>query len=452
MMISMSDRSDNTQPVGLWWLVFSITLGSLIIGLFLPAFLIVAGLSTIAIPLLAARDLHQSHSMQRELAKHQERAESEQSRAVLLRRYFDAADIPIIATDPQGVLVRCNERASKVLGFGDQIIGRRFDELFMQRGVQELEQLARDNEPGHARASILIRGEMRDFDVSADPVPISGGAILTFRDITELSQAVTLKADFAANASHELRTPIASIKGAAETLMGPAKNDEPMATRLIDMIASNAERLELLTGDLLDLSKLEAEDLHVEVAEIDLSELVESVFAGFSSQADRRDLRLVTQIDESLVVRSDSSLLKLMLRNLVGNAIKFAHEGTGVKVIAQTGTVPVDRTIGVPESLDVDDGGLVLRVVDKGVGIPIEHQQRVFERFYQVDEARSGTAAKRGTGLGLAIVKHAARRLGGAVTLESAYQQGTSITIELPRCVKKKEDESETEPGVETSE
>ncbi|HIB63787.1 MAG TPA: ATP-binding protein [Phycisphaerales bacterium] len=140
--------------------------------------------------------------------------------------------------------------------------------------------------------------------------------------------------------------------------------------------------------------------------------------------------------DEIGSVHTDPSLLKLMLRNLVSNAIKFAHEGTSVRVIATIGTVPIDRTAPPPDALNQHDTGLEIEVRDKGIGIPLEHQQRVFERFYQEDEARSGTAAKRGTGLGLAIVKHAARRLGGNVTLESVYQSGTSFTIGLPRCVK----------------
>ena len=432
----MSVRSDNTQPVGLWWIVFSITLGSIIIGIFLPAFLLIAALSTLAIPVLATREMRQSRLMLGELSEHHERGEREQTRALLLRGLIDAADIPIVATDDQGTLSQSNTRVGKVLGIGERMIGRRFDELFTQPVLHELEQLARAGEPGHARASLPICGEMRDFDVSADPIPFSGGAVMTFRDITELSRAMTLKADFAANASHELRTPIASIKGAAETLMGPARSDERMAGRLIEMIASNANRLEMLARDLLDLSKLEAEDLTVDLRDVDLRELVDSVFAEFTPQGERRGLRLVYEPgDTPGVIRSDPALLKLMLRNLVGNAVKFAHEGTAVRVAARSDSVPIDRSIGAPDALDPDHGGLVLRVIDKGVGIPIEHQQRVFERFYQVDEARSGTAAKRGTGLGLAIVKHAARCLGGAVSLESVYQSGTTITIELPRCV-----------------
>jgi len=424
------------QQVGLWWIVFSVILGSIVLGALLPAFLIVAALGSIAIPVLSVRESRSRHERDRRAIELQASSLHDRNRASLLRGLIDAADIPILATDAEGALLKTNIPAGKVLGIHEHMLGRRFDELFTQPVLDELETLARGGEPGHARAAIPISGEMRDFDISADPVPVSGGAVLTFRDITELSRAVTLKADFAANASHELRTPISSIKGAAETLMGPARNDERMSGRLIEMISSNAVRLELLARDLLDLSRLEAEDLAIEVQATDLEAQVQSVFAEFAPQAERRGLRLVAEIEDTLgLTQSDPALLKLMLRNLVGNAIKFAHEGSAIRVVAQRADVPIDRSIPLPGALHADDDGLLIRVIDKGVGIPLEHQQRVFERFYQVDEARSGSAAKRGTGLGLAIVKHAARRLGGSVSLESVYQSGTTISIELPRCV-----------------
>lgn len=420
----------------MWWIVFSVIVGSIVLGALMPVFLIIAAAGAVSIPLLAARETRNRLQLERHLIELQASSNQDRTRAQLLRGLIDAADIPIIATDADGVLLKCNIPAGNVLGIHDRMTGRRFDELFTQPVLDELETLARRGEPGHARASIPIQGEMRDFDISADPVPVLGGAVLTFRDITELSRAVTLKADFAANASHELRTPIASIKGAAETLMGPARDDPRMSGRLIEMISSNANRLELLARDLLDLSKLEAEDLPVTLEDTSLSAQIQSVFAEFVPQAERRGLRLVSEIEDSITnTRSDPALLKLMLRNLVGNAIKFAHQGSAIRVVAQRAHVPVDRSIPTPEALHSDDDGLLMQVIDKGVGIPLEHQQRVFERFYQVDEARSGSAAKRGTGLGLAIVKHAARRLGGTVTLESVYQSGTTISIELPRCL-----------------
>ena len=432
----MNSRPNKAQPQELWWIVFTIVLGSIVLGAVLRPFLIIAALGAIAIPILASRDRRVINATTQELIEANEQTRHERVKSSLKRGVIDAADIPIIVTESDAIVTMANPRASAVLGIKESMLGRRFDELFTQVVLHELESLARGGEPGHARASIPILGELRDFDISADPVPELGGTVLTFRDITELSRAMTLKADFAANASHELRTPIASIKGAAETLMGPAKDDPKMSARLIDMVVSNASRLELLAQDLLDLSKLEADDLPVEVRNVNLNEIIDAVFAEFTPNAQRRDIQLKLECDESITnVMTDPSLLKLMLRNLVSNAIKFAHQGTSVRVIATTEHVPTDRTATPPEALDPSNTGLSIQVRDKGIGIPLEHQQRVFERFYQVDEARSGSAAKRGTGLGLAIVKHAARRLGGGVALESVYQSGTTITINLPRCI-----------------
>ncbi len=432
----MNSRPNNAQPQELWWIVFTIVLGSIVLGAVLRPFLIFAALGAIAIPILASRDRRVITATTQELIEAHEQTRHERVKSSLKKGVIDAADIPIIVTESDAIVTMANPRASEVLGIKESMLGRRFDELFTQVVLHELESLARGGEPGHARASIPILGELRDFDISADPVPELGGTVLTFRDITELSRAMTLKADFAANASHELRTPIASIKGAAETLMGPAREDPKMSARLIDMVVSNASRLELLAQDLLDLSKLEAEDLPVEVRDVNLNEIIDAVFAEFSPSAQRRDIQLKLECKEHIAnVLTDPSLLKLMLRNLVSNAIKFAHQGTSVRVIATMEHVPIDRTATPPESLDPSNTGLSIQVRDKGIGIPLEHQQRVFERFYQVDEARSGSAAKRGTGLGLAIVKHAARRLGGGVSLESVYQSGTTITISLPRCI-----------------
>lgn len=429
-----ADHEQSGQPVGYWWVVFSLALGAIVLGAFMPVFLFVAAGAVIWIPVQAMREARDAKRLQEQLHASREQTGHERHIAALLRGVINGADIPIIATDEHGVLAHTNRRAKKVLGIGEALVGRPFDELVTQPVLHELEALARAGEPGHARVPIPIGGEMREFDISADPVPISEGAVLTFRDITELSRAMTLKADFAANASHELRTPIASIKGAAETLSGPARHDEKMADRLIEMITSNATRLELLAADLLDLSKLEAEDQPPEIAPVDLHGLIDRVIGDYQTPAERRQLTVVAQIEDGLdEILTDPALLMLILRNLVGNAIKFAHEGTRVKICADRRKVAPDRSIPIPDELGLAMG-VRLRVIDKGVGIPLAHQHRIFERFYQVDEARTGSGAKRGTGLGLAIVKHASKRLGGTVGLESVHQVGTTMIVDLPRC------------------
>jgi len=151
--------------------------------------------------------------------------------------------------------------------------------------------------------------------------------------------------------------------------------------------------------------------------------------------ATRRGLEVVSEVSNEVnQIQTDPVLLSLILRNLVQNAIKFAHEDTTIKITVEPDSISHDRTIPIPDSL-VGSMGIRIRVIDKGIGIPITQQQRIFERFFQVDDARSGSSAKRGTGLGLAIVKHASKRLGGTVSLESVYREGSTFIIELPRCI-----------------
>ena len=427
---------------GPWAPPASILAGALIAGVFEPVFLIVALAALgwlIAIHRATTRRLRERIG---DLRAYRDELESVRALVDLLGSVIDAAETPIISTDERGTVVQANRAAKTILGSGRSLIGEHFEGLITQGGLQELERLARRGEPGHARLDLPSGGSMRIFDVAMDPIPATGGTVCTFTDITELMQSVELKADFAANASHELRTPIASIKTAIETLEGPARDDGPMADRVIGIIASNAERLDMMVKDLLDLSKLESGGAPASVVTLDLREFVNGVCAPFASVCERRGLEITTRIDDDLrVIASDPSMLELILRNLIENATKFARDGTEVRVSIERASVGVDPSCPPPEGLGHDEG-VTIRVKDKGAGIPLAHQSRIFERFYQVDEARSGSSAKRGTGLGLAIVKHAARTLGGSVGVKSVQGQGTTMLVDLPRCVPERQDDA----------
>ncbi|MEM9373144.1 MAG: ATP-binding protein [Planctomycetota bacterium] len=361
----------------------------------------------------------------------------------LFRVILDGSGVPIVATDAEGRITAASKAASSTLGGGRELVGRRYDELFTEPELHAMERHARDGEPGRARIQLPIDGEIRSLIVSADPMrtglatqpAATDGSIVTVRDVTELVRAGDLKADFAANASHELRTPIASIRGAVETLQGPARNDQAMLDRLTDIVAANAARLEALVSDLLDLSTIESGDTPPDLDDVDLPGLCAAQTEAFEPVCARRSLEIETEIDERCVtVLSDEGLLGLIVRNLVENATKFAREHTTVRIVAKPLKIPADPDNPPPPDASLGMG-LRLIVRDRGVGIPLAHQQRIFERFYQVDRARTGGTSARGTGLGLAIVKHAARRLGGRVGVESIYQQGTSMIVELPGCV-----------------
>ncbi len=377
-------------------------------------------------------------SMSRELRAW--RASGEQHER--MRRVLDAAGTPIIATDADGLITVASRSASRTLGGGRNLTGVRFDELFTQPDLHEMERHARAGEPGRARLKLPVEGELRTLVVSADSLGQGWGCVVTLRDVTELVKASELKADFAANASHELRTPIASIRGAAETLQGPAKSDAAMLERLTGMIAANAARLEALVNDLLDLSRLESGETPPNITGVDLAEVFAAQREQFDAICKRKGLRVEFDIGPGAArIQTDPVLLDLILRNLVENATKFARENTRVLLSARAEPIPVDPVNPPPPTPAPPhpgaDGatGVRITVRDQGLGIPIAHQQRIFERFYQVDRARTGGSVQRGTGLGLAIVKHAARRLGGYVGVESVYQQGTTMIVEIPRCI-----------------
>jgi two-component system phosphate regulon sensor histidine kinase PhoR len=243
------------------------------------------------------------------------------------------------------------------------------------------------------------------------------GVLLVLRDVSALVSAVQMKADFVANASHELRTPIATIKIAFETLREVYREDLPQAQRCIGIIDEHVRRLEEMLRDLLDLSRVESPDLKPHLAEVKAGDLFALLRSTMGPAAREKGVEL-SFTDGQTRLLSDERLLNLVLKNLVENSIKFTPAGGCV-------TVSVESN-GAPE------GGVMLRVADTGVGIPPEHIDRVFERFYQVDAARSGSAG-RGTGLGLAIVKHAVAALGGSVSIESTVGQGTTVTCVLPQ-------------------
>ncbi len=408
--------------------------GSIIAGVFEPTLLIVAAGALIWLALIHrsnARTLQSLNSQSQHLIHQVHKA---QSLSTQLRSILDSADVPIVVSDQSGTIVQVNRAAQNILGSGRSLIGEYFDSLIPHQSIQEVERLARSGESGHALLSLPVGGDMRIFDVVADPIQSTQGAVCTFTDITELSKSATFKADFAANASHELRTPIASIIGAIETLQGPAKDDPAMSERLLTMIFSNATRLDLLVNDLLDLSKLESTTTPTVVTRIDLQDFLDRICQPFAPICQRRGLSIQTQIDDEVrIIESDESLLELILRNLIENATKFARDQTAITIQIRKEQVVVDPSFAPPEELQ-HASGIRIGVRDLGLGIPLAHQSRIFERFYQVDEARTGSSTRRGTGLGLAIVKHATKTLGGTVEVQSIHQQGTTMIVQLPKC------------------
>lgn len=347
-----------------------------------------------------------------------------------IKRVVDALDTPVLAADDAGRVRLANRAMLGVLeSDSGSVVGSRIDDLFTQSEVIELQRSAREGAPAEGRVKLIRKQRSFIYDATARQVVLADrpGVVLTLRDVTDLANAVQLKSDFVGNASHELRTPVSAIRAAVDTLLGPARGDEQMRDRLAGMIRENVLRLEDLIADLLDLSRLESPEFRARYEDVDIEDLCTQIAQAVEQTRVDRSLDLDIQIDESARrFRTDRSALLLVLRNLVDNALKFSHE---------------EGVVGIEGSLD--QGDLVIHVIDEGIGIPLAQQQRIFERFYQIDQARSGSQLKRGTGLGLAIVKHAIRQLGGSIDVHSVWQEGTTMTIRVP-------DSSGRDVGVES--
>lgn len=262
----------------------------------------------------------------------------------------------------------------------------------------------------------ILGSERRKYNVHIAPIALGAtkGAIGFFYDTTKVEHLENVRQEFLSNISHELRTPLTSIIAFVETLEDGAIDDSQNNLRFLGVIRKNAERMHRLIDDISELSLIESGRVRVEIIQKHPSPLVEELFTNLSAKAGERNIELINEIGEDVTVYADAVRLEQMLTNLIDNAIKFNREG---------GSVTVSHTR--KENRDL------ISVADAGEGISGDHLQRIFERFYRTDRARSREIG--GTGLGLAIVKHLARLHGGEVTVASTLGKGTTFTIELPK-------------------
>ena len=273
-------------------------------------------------------------------------------------------------------------------------------------------------ESEHGTTHLLARAEDVVLAASGpEPGESQSGRVVMLTDITALQRIIQVRTDFAANASHELRTPLATIRAAVEALLTMDLASDAMAARgFVEKVDRHSRRLELIIADLLDLSRLETPAEEFEAERVEGKRLLQDLYARFADALERKGLHWDASQEPAGAgtFRANPHLLRLALDNLVDNALKFTDAG---------GHIAVHLRIGADEA--------VFEVRDDGCGIPEVEQERIFERFYQVERARSGP--ERGSGLGLSIVRHAVGALHGRVRLESRVGQGTRVTVSIPQ-------------------
>jgi two-component system phosphate regulon sensor histidine kinase PhoR len=240
------------------------------------------------------------------------------------------------------------------------------------------------------------------------------GAVLLLHDISELRRLERVRRDFVANVSHEFRTPLTAIQGFAETLLSGALEDAQNNRRFLEIIREHAVRLGRLTEDLLKLSQIEGRKMEMEFRPVDLRPLVESCLETARLEAAPKNLALRAEFAEGTPkVRGDARWLRDVLQNLLDNAVRYTPAGGRVTV----------RTAA-------REGAVEISVEDTGIGIPQAEQERIFERFYRVDAARSREVG--GTGLGLSIAKHLVEAHGGRIEVESEVGKGSTFRVLMP--------------------
>jgi len=240
------------------------------------------------------------------------------------------------------------------------------------------------------------------------------GTMFVFHDVTRLRQLETTRQEFVANVSHELRTPLSLIQGFVETLLNGAKDDPKGCTRFLQTIAKHTDRLTFLIEDLLTISALESGRVVMNFQNLNLRELTARVCGDLMKKAPQKGVSLSNEVPEDLECHADGDRLQQVLFNLIETAIKYGREEGTVQIGAR----------------DTGEGMIEVQVKDDGPGIPPAAQERVFERFFRADKARSRETG--GTGLGLAIVKHIAHAHHGEVRLESKPGEGATFYFTIP--------------------
>ena len=410
-----------------------------------------------------------------------------------LESVLDNMTSGIVMIGRNGAVVLINRMAEKLLGLSArELLGRHYTEARQQ---YELTRKIGDalERREHAREELTFyHPEERQIEINLVPIEDrdDGGLLLVMQDVTAIRRLERMRSEFVANVSHELKTPIAAVKGFAETLLGGAGEDPETRRAFLQIIHDESERLNRLVSDILELSKIESRRAPLQFSPVELGPFVAKTVGLLAKEAERKNIRVETVVGEALYVEADEDRLRQIVVNVLSNAINYTPEGGLVRVQvepvaargaagadagsapdagaerrtgehagpwskAEAGDIPDDPAGTEPAARDRTDSAgdgseragtkaatraqdascddydaIRIRIADNGIGIPKKDLPRIFERFYRVDKARSRGSG--GTGLGLSIVKHLVELHHGTISVESAVGVGTTFTIELP--------------------
>lgn len=349
---------------------------------------------------------HALRQMHGDLSRQFEQADRERAASAAI---LDAMTDGIVASDAAGRIAIANPAARRLLSYGPDAPLPTLQTLFRAKAARE------------AVSEILAGREVPDRVIERDGRILAirtrnvdeAGVVVVLRDLTELRRLEAVRRDFVANVSHELKTPLTSISGYAETLVAGGV-DEATTRKFLETIRSNASRMQALVDDLLDLSRIEAGRWEPNPEPLDLDAVVAEAWSLVAERAAAKQVHFTAKVDrEAGSLRADEGAIRQILGNLLDNAIR--HVESDGKIVV---------------SASEERGGIALSVADNGAGISMEHLSRIFERFYRVDPSRSREEG--GTGLGLSIVRHLVESHGGKVRAESTPRVGTTVTCWFP--------------------
>ena len=330
----------------------------------------------------------------------------------------DTGEFAVLAEEMNSMALQLDERLKAIVNQRNEV-GKSVQEAIRNADLQDfIKRTITASSPTEEEIVLHADGE-KYIQVHGthleDPEGKRIGVLLVMNDLTRIRTLERIRKDFVANASHEIRTPVTSIKGFIETLLDGAMDDPEVASRYLGIIGKHSDRLNAIVEDLLNLSRIEreAESGEILLTDGDIVDVIEEAVEACREAADLKNIEVHSRCGERFIFPINRSLLVQALINLIDNAIKYSEKDKDVLVVCEA--------VG---------GGITINVVDNGRGIPPEHQPRLFERFYRVDKARSRDLG--GTGLGLAIVKHIVQAHNGEVSVTSTQGEGSTFTITLP--------------------